>query len=240
MKKSLCLSFVIILGFFALLFLPVQTEAAPGKNCAPSCSFDSLKVEQEAKFQLKTRAALMLVSFEEFLGDYDPSSRPDRQIKWNWPREKDVQFRVMEIRPSLNYLQLENINDIFTREIRNVGRVGWISHKIGKETHEVYIPSGIWIGEEKPAYDSYKVVLMPNRELTEVFYGTGRVNEEDGEILDFSEEKLPAKYYPAGRPIELFLQKSKLGETGFHYLEIGATFRGGGSTTLEIWFYHTY
>ncbi len=226
MKKSMCISFVIILDFFALLFFPLQTEAA----------FDSLKVEREAKFQSDARAALVLVSFEEYMEGLDPTSIPDRQIRWNWPGEEEVQFRAMEIRPSLNYLQLENIDDIFNRDIRNVGIVGWISNQIGEEIHEVYIPSSLSEG----AYDSYKVVLMPNRELTEVFYGTGRVNEEDGEILDFSEEKLPAKYYPAGRPIELFLQKSKLGETGFHYLEIGATFRGGGSTTLEIWFYHTY
>ncbi len=230
MKKSMYISFVIILDFFALFFFPIQTEAA----------FDSLKVEQEANFQFQTRAALVLVSFEEYMEDLDPTSIPDRQVKWNWLGEEKVKFRAMEIRPSLNYLQLENIDDILTRDIRNVGRVGWISHNIGEETHEVYIPSSIWSGKEKPAYDSYKIVLMPNRELTEVFYGTGRVNEEDGMILDFNEEQLQASYYPAGRPIELFIQKSKLGETGFLYLEIGATFRGGGSTTLEIWFYHTY
>lgn len=229
MKNSMCLFFILILGFFALLFFPLQTEAA----------FDSSRVEQEARFQFTTRAALVLVSFEEYLEDFDPTSIPDRQIKWNWPREEEVQFRAMEIRPSLNYLQLENINDIFNREIRNVGMVGWISHKIGQETHEVYIPSSIWEGKEKPAYDRYKVVLMPNRELTKVFYGTGHVNEEDGNILDYEQKELTAKYYPAGRPIELFLQKSNLGETGFYYLEVGVTFKGRGSTTLEIWFYHT-
>lgn len=229
MKNSMCLFFILILGFFALLFFPLQTEAA----------FDSSRVEQEAKFQFTTRTALVLVSFEEYLEDFDPTSIPDRQIKWNWPREEEVQFRAMEIRPSLNYLQLENINDIFNREIRNVGMVGWISHKIGQETHEVYIPSSIWEGKEKPAYDCYKVVLMPNRELTKVFYGTGHVNEEDGNILDYEQKELTAKYYPAGRPIELFLQKSNLGETGFYYLEVGVTFKGRGSTTLEIWFYHT-
>lgn len=229
MKNSMCLSFILILDFFALLFFPLQTEAA----------FDSLRVEQEAKFQFKTRAALVLVSFEEYMEDLDPTSIPDRQIKWNWPKEEEVQFRAMEIRPSLNYLQLENIDDIFSRDIRNVGRVGWISHKIGQETHEVYIPSSICGGEEQPAYESYKIVLMPNRELTKVFYEIGHVNEEDGKILDFNEGKLQASYYPAGRPIDLFIQKSELGETGFYYLEVGATFRDGGSTTLEIWFYHT-
>ncbi len=229
MKNSMCLFFILILGFFALLFFPLQTEAA----------FDSLRVKQEAQFQFKTRAALVLVSFEEYMEDLDPTSIPDRQIKWNWPREEEVQFRAMEISPSLNYLQLENIDDILNREIKNVGRVGWISHEIGQETHEVYVPSSIWAGGEKPAYDRYKIVLMPNRELTKVFYGTGRVNEEDGKILDYEEKILLAKYYPAGRPIELFLQKSKLGETGFYYLEVGATFKGRGSTTLEIWFYHT-
>jgi hypothetical protein len=228
-KKSMCLSFILILDFFALLFFPLQTEAA----------FDSLRVEQEAKFQFKTRAALVLVSFEEYLEDLDPTPIPDRQIKWNWPREEEVQFRVMEIRPSLSYMQLENIDDIFSRDIRNVGRVGWISHKIGEETHEVYTPSSFWEKDKKPAYESYKIVLMPNRELTEVFYGFGRVNEEDGKILDFSEEQSLARYYPAGRPIELFLQKSKLGVPGFYYMEVGATFRDGGSTSLEIWFYHS-
>lgn len=230
MKNSMCLSFILILDFFALLLFPLQTEAA----------FNSLRIEQEAKFQFKTRSTLVLVSFEEYMEDLDPISILDRQIKWNWPKEEEVQFRAMEIRPSPYYLQLENIEDVFfSKEIRNVGRVGWISHKIGEEIHEVYIPSSLWEKDKKPAYESYKIVLMPNREITEVFYGIGHVNEEDGKILDFNEEKSQARYYPAGRPIELFLQKSKLGETGFYYLEIGATFRGGGSTTLEIWFYHT-
>ena len=229
MKNTMCLSCILILYFLALFFFPLQTEAA----------FNSSSVEQEAKFQYKTRAALMLVSFEEYMEDLDPTLIPDRQMKWNWPTEEDVQFRAMEIRPYLNYLKLKKIDDIFSRDIRNIGRVGWISHKIGGEIHDVYIPSSIWVGYEKPSFDRYKIVLMPNRELTEVFYGTARVKEEDGQISGFEEEKLQAKYYPAGRPIDLLIQKSRLGETGFYYLEVGATFRGGGSTTLEIWFYHS-
>lgn len=232
MKNSICFLsfiFILILDFFALLILPIQTEAA----------FDSLGVEQEAKFQFRTRAALVLVSFEEYREDLDPTSIPDPQIKWSWPREEEVQFRAMEIRPSLNYLQLKSKEDILNKEIRNIGTVGWISHKIGEEIHEIYIPSSIWAGGEKPPYESYRIVLMPNRELTEVFYGFGPVNEEDGRISGFKEEKMQARYYPAGRPIDLIIQKSELGESGFYYLEVGATFRSGGSTTLEIWFYHT-
>lgn len=229
MKNSTFFSLIIVFYFLVFLFLPLQGRTA----------FDSSIYGQEAKFQFKTRAALVLVSFEEYKENFDMTSIPDRQIGWNWPREEEVQFRAMEVRPNLEFMQIKKKDDILARKMRNVGVVGWVSHKIGYETHEVYVPSSIWNGIEKPEYESYKIVLMPNRELTEVFYVFAPVNEEDGKITGFKEEKLHAKYYPAGRPIDIFLQKSKLGKPGFYYLEVGASLRGGGSTTLEIWFYHT-
>jgi hypothetical protein len=229
MKNSTIFSLTIVFCFLVLLFQPVQGRTA----------FDSLRSGQEAKFQFKTRAALVLVSFEEYKENFDVTSIPDQQIRWNWPREEEVQFRAMEVRPNIEFMQIKKKDDILTRKMRNVGVVGWVSHKIGYETHEVYVPSSIWDGNEKPKYECYKIVLMPNRELTEVFYVFAPVNEEDGKISDFKEDKLQAGYYPAGRPIDLILQKSELGESGFYYLEVGASLRGGGSTTLEIWFYHT-
>ena len=228
MKNSLCFTLIFSLYIIAFFFFPMHADAA----------LDSRRVEQEKYFQNRTRAALVLVSFEEFVEDLDPKSILYPRIKWNWPREEDVQFRAVKIRPYLQYLEVKKKDDIFNEDIRNTGMVGWILHEIGKETHEVYSPSSIWRREGKPVYTSYKIVVIPNRELQEVFYGFSQVNEKDGRLSQFVPKKLQGTYYPAGRPIDLFKQKSDLGETGFYFLEVGATFRGGGSTTLEIWFYH--
>ncbi len=229
MKNFTSLSLITVFYFLVFLILSVQERTA----------FGSLRASQEAKFQFKTRAALVLVSFEEYKENFDVASIPDRKIRWNWPREEEVRFRAMEVRPNLEFMQIKKKDDILARETRNIGVVGWVSHKIGDETHEVYVSSSIWDGKEEPEYDCYKIVLMPNRELAEVFYVFAPVNEEDGNITDFKEDKLQGGYYPVGRPIDLVLLKSELGESGFYYLEVGANLRGGGSTTLEIWFYHT-
>lgn len=51
----------------------------------------------------------------------------------------------------------------------------------------------------------------------------------DGEALEYG-------YYPAERDITIPITGLEI--PGVYYLEIGATLKGGGVTTVELWFYH--
>jgi hypothetical protein len=51
----------------------------------------------------------------------------------------------------------------------------------------------------------------------------------DGEALEYG-------YYPAERDITIPITGLEI--PGVYYLEIGAPLKGGGVTTVELWFYH--
>src|SRR5262249_51163059 len=97
------------------------------------------------------------------------------------------------------------------------------------------------ISQEAKAIRSggYKLLLLPGVELTEIFIslastgasGRPKTFIRDGEALGYG-------YYPAERGLEIPI--SGLKEPGIYYMEIGAKLRSGGTSTVELWFYHPH
>jgi hypothetical protein len=81
------------------------------------------------------------------------------------------------------------------------------------------------------------LVLVPGRELKEVFLSLATV-QEGGEPRRFirSGEALEYGYYPAGRGIGI--QLPPLSEPGIYYVELAAELAGGGVITTTIHLYH--
>ncbi len=112
-----------------------------------------------------------------------------------------------------------------------LSKVSW-----GKLERDVYLPLRVRQSAKPSRTGSYKFVVIPGVELSEVFL-TLAAQGADGQPKTFlkESEKLGYGYYPAERGLEIPIAGLK--QAGFYYLQIGATLRGGGTSTIELWFY---
>jgi hypothetical protein len=72
-------------------------------------------------------------------------------------------------------------------------------------------------------------------ELQEVFLTLDAVKGDQSTVVK-NGEPLAYGYYPAERPIEATV--SPPAAAGIYRLEIGATHKSGGVSSIELWFYH--
>jgi len=117
---------------------------------------------------------------------------------------------------------------------KDVGMVAWTERNIGGASRMVYLP--VRVGQSPaPGEDVYELVLVPGNELSEVFVVLSNIR--DGQRAQVTDPK-PLRYgfYPAGRSIRIPI--GPLPRPGTYVVEIGATLRGGGALSHEIWFSH--
>ena len=118
-----------------------------------------------------------------------------------------------------------------------VGGVGWISFAVGGTRQRVYLPLRISQRLEPARSSSYRLVLVPGRQLSEVYVHLAPVNR-DGRLGGYIRKGEPLRYgqYPADQGIVLPI--SRPATPGIYYLEIGADLAGGGVATTQLYFYH--
>jgi hypothetical protein len=148
-------------------------------------------------------------------------------------------YQMDSIRPegSTSYTWPSDILSVFNLKSKELGFVAWVSHKVGNTRREVFLPLRI---RQKPAITrsgSYTAKLLPNAELDQVFVSLALVTQDgrDGTFLKKDEELKPG-YYPKEQAIPIPLPPLKI--KGIYHLQIGVTFKSGGSTVAEVWFYH--
>ena len=190
---------------------------------------------------------LLVASFTESFEQYDLESGEKLLIEWTAPEEQSVRLRSQGLRPRLyyrmdtvllpdstSYQWPTNILAALNVSSQDIGVVGWIT---GQNEQDIYVP--LRISQKTPPKPSlsYQVILMPGRELTELYISLAPV-QDDGEFGAFIQdgEALGYGFYPAEQGI--VFETPLLGEPGVYYLEIGATLRRGGSATIELLFYH--
>jgi hypothetical protein len=116
---------------------------------------------------------------------------------------------------------------------KDIGVVAWTEEKSGNTVRDVYRP--VRIGRAPAGRENiYELVLVPGNELSEVFIALSSVRL-DGQRVPLSDPK-PLKYgfYPAGRSIRIPI--GPVLKPGTYLVEIGATLRGGGAVSYELWF----
>jgi hypothetical protein len=120
----------------------------------------------------------------------------------------------------------------------DLGIVGLTQYSVGQRDLDVYIPLRVSKEGKTIRTGRYNLVLLPGVELAEIFISLASTRS-DGQPEKFIKdgEKLGYGYYPAERAIEIPI--SGLTRAGLYYLEIGATLRSGGVSTVELWFYHS-
>lgn len=194
---------------------------------------------------------LLITSFTESFEQYNIRSAKPLQIEWDKPPgNSPIRLRAQGIRRRLYYRMdtsqppgsvsfdwtpgiLASLNIVKD----DIGVLASTSYVIGKELKDVFLPVRIKQEGNHMHAPSYKLTLLPGVELSEVYISVSLVGA-DGRLTQFIKngEKLNYGYYPAERAIEIPL--SGLKAKGTYHIEIGANLRGGGSSTVECWFYN--
>jgi len=250
----LVLSFLLLFQFGQLL--PVYAAESPCDPNLPRKSGDQFGYQPrgdrcEGIYIFKPSSLILFIaSFTESFEDYNLKSGEDLIVEWSVPKDQKVHLRAQGLKPRL-YYRMDTVRNPGSTSYHwpidilralsiprgDIGVVAWARYSMDGVGQDVYLP--LQIGQKQRAVQSgsYRVVLWPGNELTEVFVSLATVKADgspgnfikDGEALNYG-------YYPAERGIEFEIPKPE--KPGIYYLEIGATLRSGGVVTIENWFYH--
>ncbi|HKH59216.1 MAG TPA: hypothetical protein VKA49_00215 [Flavitalea sp.] len=193
---------------------------------------------------------LFVASFTEYFENFDNTGNTIL-VEWDKPpANKEIHLRAQGIRPRLYYRMdaySSGANTFFawpsgvlsSLNIRrsDVGVIGRIKLPVGNTERFVHIPLRIRSQAEAKHTSTYKLVLMPGVQLTEVYITLSAVGQ-NGKPERFlkAEEALGYGYYPAERAVEISIGTPK--EKGIYYLKLGAKIKSGGTKAIEFWFYN--
>jgi hypothetical protein len=194
--------------------------------------------------------ALTIASFTEVFEPYDLKSSEPLHVDWDrTPGKASVRLRAQSLRRRLYYrmdavLPPEKTSFNWSPSLLaslnipsvDLGLVALSKYSWGKLERDVYLPLRVRQSAKPSKTGSYKLVAVPGVELNEVFLTLATLGA-DGQPKTFLKEgeKLGYGYYPAERSLEIPIAGLK--NAGVYYVQIGATLRGGGTSTIELWFY---
>jgi hypothetical protein len=193
---------------------------------------------------------LVVASLANSSNDFDFTTDKELQIKWEVADSRPVYLRVQglkrrlyyrmdTVRPSgtTAYKWPTNVLAALNIQRRDIGLIGWSWYTIRGERQRVYVPLRVERQSKPCSSYTYQIVLLPGKELDEVFVSLAQLGTDgrpglfllDGKALNYG-------YYPAGRGITIPIRN--LQKIGVYYLELGAMFKGGGTDTVELFFYY--
>ena len=194
---------------------------------------------------------LYVASLTEVFEEYDIKSAEPLHVEWDrLPGNSSVRLRAQGLKrklyyrmdtvqspPTTSYVWPSNVLASLNIPKSDVGMVALARHSWGGTERDVYLPVRIRQAGKASRAGSYKLVLIPGVELVEVFL-TLAATGADGQPQTYlkEREKLGYGYYPAERGVEIPIVGMK--NTGVYSIQIGAKLRGGGTSTIDLWFYH--
>jgi hypothetical protein len=122
--------------------------------------------------------------------------------------------------------------------VSQLGLIGWTYHDIGNKKDEtLYVPLSIQPNQLSHSRTTYSFTIVPPFELNEVFLSLARLGPKDRLEKPIRDAvPLAYGYYPATAPIVVDLPLSS--QSGIYLVEVSATIRAGGNTSIRFWFYH--
>jgi hypothetical protein len=242
-----------------LLFLYPAFVSAQADYCDPSLEIFGthplgyrMRGERCEGIYIKEVAGsiLRIASFTGYFEDYDLNASKALTIDWAIPADTGIHIRAHSLKRKL-YYRMDTVGppaktsyewptDVLAAlniPKKDLGVTGWFRYSLGETIQRVYLPLSVTQKQMPLTSGSYRLVLIPGRELMEVFVSLANVGADgQPDVFILEGEPLNYGYYPAER--EITIPISHLKEKGIYFTEIGATLRGGGAATVELWFYH--
>ena len=197
-----------------------------------------------------SNTTLFVASFTEQFENYDNTGNT-MLIEWDQPpANREIHLRAQGIKPRLYYRMdtyKSGANTFFawpagilsSLNIRrnDIGVTGKIKIPVGNLERYVHLPLRIRKQGEAKRTGSYKLILMPGVQLTEIYISLASIGQ-DGNPQQFlrTDEALGYGYYPAERAVEIPITTPK--NKGIYYVKLGAKIKSGGTKTIEFWFYN--
>ena len=197
-----------------------------------------------------SNTTLFVASFTEQFENYDNTGNTIL-IEWDQPpANKEIHLRAQGIKPRLYYRMdaykpgttgffawPAGVVTSLNIKRNDIGVTGKVKLPVGKTERFVHLPLRIRKQGEAKRTGSYKLVLMPGVQLTEIYISLGSVGK-DGNPEKFlrTDEALRYGYYPAERAVEIPIAAPK--DKGIYYLKLGAKLKSGGTKAIEFWFYN--
>jgi hypothetical protein len=239
-------------GFIAKLYAQDYCDPSLVKNTDSPLGYKNRGDRCEGLYIKEVSSTTLLIaSLTESFEQYDISSPKPLQIEWaRPPGNGPVRLRAQGIKRRLYYRMdtsqppgtmffnwTPNILASLNIVKGDIGVLASTRYVVGKELQDVYLPLRIKQEGNYIHSTSYNLTLLPGVELTEVYISLTLIDTNGKRIQTIKNgEELNYGYYPAERAIEIPL--SGLKAKGTYYIEIGANLRGGGSSTVELWFYN--
>lgn len=252
--------FVVVLSLLLLIANLSRPTSAQGSHCDPNLQQTGgdpngyrLRGDRcEGVYIREVGGTTVVASMTEYVEDFNPTASRSLRVEWTAPGNGNVRLRAYSLRHRL-YYQMDSLRptgnssydwptDLLSALKLTKGDLGIValtSYQVGNNQREVYLPVRIKQQESTTKSSVYQLVLMPGAELDNVFISLAPVMK-DGNIGDnIKSWALGPGFYPAGRGIKITVPQAK--NSGIYFLKIGATFKAGGSSTKEVWFYqHGY
>src|SRR5687768_16977113 len=197
-----------------------------------------------------SNTTLFVASFTQQFENYDNSGNTIL-IEWDKPpTNKEIILRAQGIKPRLYYRMDASRSGTTTFfawpsgvlsslniKRNDIGVTGKIKLPVGKTERYVHLPLRIRKQDEAKRTGSYKLILLPGVQLTEIYLSLAPVGK-DGAPEKFlrTDEALGYGYYPAERAIEIPIAAPK--NKGIYYVKLGAKIKSGGTKAIEFWFYN--
>lgn len=201
--------------------------------------------------------ALEVVSFTTEFKDFP--FRQDSPLVLTWPQagHADVRLRASGLKREL-YYRMDSLlpagttsyqwpSDILSRlglSENNIGILGWTDDAFGTSKGKLYLPLQLHqqAGASVQTADSYKIALLSNVELEEVYVSLYPLDRDGhkGKAIR-SNSKLDQGFYPADRPIYFRIPFSELQAAGVNLfaLAVGAELKNGDPRNApEFIFYY--
>jgi hypothetical protein len=195
---------------------------------------------------------LHIASFTRSFENYELTAGGQLDVHWPPAGRAPVRLQGMGLRPRL-YYRMDTTRPLDQSPFRwptavlaglgiarpDLGVVAWARLPVGSAEQPVYLPVTVGQGSGGAPARSYRIVVWPGRELTEVFVTLAPAGDDGrpGRPVR-SGQPLRHGFYPADRGIPIAIPFTELGRPGLYHLLIAATIRGGGAASLEAWFHH--
>jgi len=251
--------FVVVVGLLLLIANLSRPTSAQG-HCDPNLQQTGsdpngyrLRGDRcEGIYIREVGGTTVVASLTEYVEDFNPEASRSLRVEWTAPGNGNVRLRAYSLRHRL-YYQMDSLRPAGNSSYDwptdllaglklmkpDLGIVAFTSYQVGNNRRDVYLPVRIKQQQATAKSSVYQLVLLPDTELDNVFVSLVPVMTDGSLGASIKSWALGPGFYPAGRGIKIAIPQ--VGGAGIYFLKIGATFKAGGSSTKEVWFYrHGY